>query len=66
MAWLPEPEEIVVEVEVSQSSTHKTAKWHQKYCAASEPPGAVSELTRVLAVHIPLGLLPSGLVANFK
>ena len=38
MPWSPSPMEIVVEVEVAESSIHKTSKWHQKYCAAAEPP----------------------------
>ena len=63
--WAPSPEEIVVEIEVVQSSIHKSNKWHHKYCASAEPPGAVSELTRVRALHVPSQLLPRDLIANW-
>ena len=64
--WAPSFDEVIVELAVSQSSTHKSSKWHYKYCAASEPPGAISEFTNIRAVHIPVGLLPSELAANFS
>ena len=61
----PSTTEIVVEIEVVHSSIHKSNKWHHKYCASAEPPGAVSELTRVRALHVPSQLLPRDLIANW-
>ena len=66
MPWSPSPMEIFVEIEVAESSIHKTSKWHQKYCAAVEPPGALSENTRVNAIHVSSLLLPPELIANWN
>ena len=61
----PESDEMLVEIEVAQSSIHHNKK-SMKYCAPMEPPGAVNKLTRVLALHIPSKLLPHELVATWK
>ena len=64
--WPASADEIVVEIEVAQSATHKSAKWHLKYCAPGEPPGRICELTRIFALHISSRLLPAELVANWS
>ena len=51
--WKPSEMEAVVELVVSQSSTHRSCKHHMKYCAAGEPPGARNSYVEILAVHLP-------------
>ena len=55
--YAPDRDTIVVELEVVQSSTHKGAKWHLKYCAADSPAGEPNKWARVLALHVPSSLL---------
>ena len=57
--WPAGEDEIVVELEVVQSSIHKKSdtKWHLKFCAADSPPGVQNRWTRVRALHVPSNLL---------
>ena len=52
--WAPAPDEIIVELTVSRSSTHKSAKWHRKYCASPDvdAPGEKNLHTSISAIHI--------------
>ena len=56
--WPPSQNEIVVELFVAKSSIHRSSKWHMKFCAADQPPGARNEHVGIAAVHLPLRLLP--------
>ena len=55
--WPADSTEIVVEIEVAQSSIHSNSKWHHKYCASGVPAAAINELVRVHALHIPERLM---------
>ena len=56
----PTPREIVVELEVRQSSIHAREKHHMKYCATPDEdvPGDVNPYVDILAIHLPLQNVP--------
>ena len=58
--WAPAPTEIVVELEVRQSSIHNSGKHHMKYCATPDEdvPGDVNPYVDILALHLPLQFVP--------
>ena len=58
--WAPTPQEIVVELEVRQSSIHAREKHHMKYCATpdEDAPGDVNLYVDILAPHLPLQFVP--------
>ena len=56
----PTPQDIVVELEVRQSSIHARQKHHMKYCATpdEDAPGDVDLYVDILALHLPLQIVP--------
>ena len=64
--WAASEEEILVELEVVQSTTHKKSKWHYKYCAADSPPGEPNRWTRVRALHVPVCLLTDEFIRELR
>ena len=63
--WAPEKHEIVVELNVVESSIHKSSKEHLKYCAPENNPGEISKLTEINAIHVPLEYLDLGMFGAY-